>query len=184
MTPHLQIHYSLPYLKVLFDGYGHEPGDLNFDEVIGKTEKWGNNFTEFLRGYEEKIFEIMPKVTGYDWDEKYHVRIPLYLVYPFPKMPSFSDPLTLKVREDPIQTLGILLHELAHINIEEKMESEELQESLMTLVALRIMFLLQLDTQKVRALFECIYHKRFDKNLELPSLGFRTVKEYLSQLSN
>jgi len=179
MTPNLQIRYSLPYLKVLFEGYGHEAGDLTFDEVVGRTKKWGNNFKEFLREREEKVFEILPKVTGYDWDEKNHAYIPLYLVYPFPKMPSFSNPLTVKVREDPIVTFGIFLHELAHINIAAMIESSELRECIMTSAAIRVMELLSLNTSSTLELLGSIYKHRFNKDLEIiENIRTQTVKEY------
>ena len=83
----------------------HKKVNRNWDEV----KRLGKEFESKYKLEINKILKIIPKVVGKPWNEKI---IDVYMVDW--DGPSFSHPLTLKVREDLLLMLVILTHELLH----------------------------------------------------------------------
>ena len=70
---------------------------------------------QFLIKYIEeidKIVKMLPKITGKKWPVENGNEIEVYFVDW--KGPSFSHPVTLKIREDLLLMLAVLTHELGH----------------------------------------------------------------------
>jgi hypothetical protein len=83
----------------------HKKIDRSWEEV----KKIGKEFESQYKSEIKKIIKIIPKVVGKSWTERI---IDVYMVDW--DGPSFSHPLTLKVREDLLLMLVILTHELLH----------------------------------------------------------------------
>lgn len=80
-------------------------GDFTWDEV----KKYGEEFETKYKNEIKQIVEVIPEVVGKPWSQDY---MDVYMVNY--KGPSFSKPLTLKVRKDYLLMLVILTHELLH----------------------------------------------------------------------
>ena len=112
----IKFHYSWIYNEML-NRIGQ--GDYTWDEV----KKYGEEFETKYKNEIKQIVEVIPEVVGKPWSQDY---MDVYLVSY--KGPSFSKPLTLKVREDQLLMLVILTHELLHyfyvgsVNEPKKME--------------------------------------------------------------
>lgn len=81
---------------------------------------------DFIKIYTNKIEEIIreiPKITETNWPNKKEIDV--YVVGW--KGPSFSNPLTLRIRKDHSLTLATLTHELLHIMFKEEGPSLELE---------------------------------------------------------
>jgi hypothetical protein len=75
----------------------------------------------FERLYEEKIEKILKlieKETG-EWERKF---IPIYIIE---NHKSFSDPLTLKYRNDEKLMIVVLIHELLHNNVKKRFKDSK-----------------------------------------------------------
>lgn len=94
------------YSKVYFDCLNrHKRVNRTWEDVV----KLGRMFEQKYSKEIKKIIELIPKVLNQEWEEE---TIVVYIVdWPGP---SFSHPLTLKVREDLLLMLTILTHELIH----------------------------------------------------------------------
>lgn len=104
MNPKTVIRYSWIYNRI-------------FNPKITKEEffQLKKDCEEFKKLYEKYINEILvsiEKIHSKKWKYKF---IPIYIVKEAPN--SFSDPLTIKYREDPKYLLVVLAHELLHNNI-------------------------------------------------------------------
>jgi hypothetical protein len=135
------------------------------DETWKEVEKRGEALAELLSNYEDRIVEKLPKVTGYSWVYPQDSVISIYPIYPLPGLSSFSSPLTLMVREDPIISLGVLLHELSHVIVRKEFEDGNLQETIMSSIAIHIMEALGFPVKTTREHFAVIHRKRFDEDI-------------------
>ncbi len=94
--------YSHVYFQML---NAHKKVDRTWEEVV----RLGRSFEERYKREIKEIAETIPKVINQNWKEDV---IDVYFVDWCG--PSFSNPLTLKVREDLLLILVILTHELIH----------------------------------------------------------------------
>ena len=107
MRPRLELVYSYPLNRLFMRDFSYS--DLAYLKCSAK---------DFERIYEKNIvkdLELIPKFTGFNW-EKSH--IPIYVVKRCPE--SISHPLILRYYENPVLMYVLLIHELVHINIAEK----------------------------------------------------------------
>lgn len=98
----LEFIYSRVYFRHLNQ---YKKVSKNWDEV----KEIGKRFERKYKSEINKIIKIIPKIVGKPWRKK---EIEVYIVDW--NGPSFSHPLTLKVRKDLLLMLVILTHELLH----------------------------------------------------------------------
>jgi hypothetical protein len=98
----LEFVYSSFYFKNLNK---YHPIERTWEDVI----KIGKRFEKEYESEINKILDIIPQVMNMSWKRDY------IQVYPVDWAgPSFSHPLTLKVRDDGLLMLVVLIHELLH----------------------------------------------------------------------
>lgn len=114
----LNYNFSYVYHKNLNK---HNPADVNWEKIKG----YGKKFISKYKNAIEEIVKIIPKVTGKNWKKR---EIEVYFVSW--KGPSFSKPLTLKVRRDMLLMLTVLTHELLHNILDDKKSGMELEEEI------------------------------------------------------
>lgn len=94
------------YSKVYFDQLNtYKRVNRSWEEVVRLGGMFEQKYSEEIN----KIIEFIPQILNQDWQEEF---IEVYMVDWLG--PSFSRPLTLKVREDMLLMLTILTHELIH----------------------------------------------------------------------
>ncbi len=108
-----------------------------------------------------KILELIPKFTGYKWPENDLIKF--YIVNE--KGHSFSDPLTLKYYENNKLMFVILIHELAHYNINYFIKDSSEREQVMDLIAYYVCKELKIDIKKELEFLESI-RKKQNKNFK------------------
>jgi len=107
--------YSGVYYDML-NKYSH--GSYSWADV----KRLGEEFEKEYSADIDRILIEIPKVMNKNWDSN------TVEVYPMSwRGPSFSHPLTLKVREDKLLMLVILAHELLHSFFMDRSHSEEEQ---------------------------------------------------------
>ncbi len=104
MLPKTEIRYSIIYNKLFNENFTFE--DRN--KIIENSRK----FEELHKKYINEILKLIEKY-GFKWRKEY---IPIYIAKD--TKISFSDPLTLKYRDNERLMLVILIHELLHNNLE------------------------------------------------------------------
>lgn len=175
MIPKVVIKYDKKFAEEKFKEF-HPNKD--FEPVWKRIKILGKNFEPIFEKYITPILKLISKYSGFDWEEYVKDEIN---VYPVIRVPSYSHPLRLHLREDLVLTLGILIHELAHNNMSFKFPSREIQENVMSEVALAVLQDLNLETKESKKFFDMIYQNRFKTSR--PALPFdlekKTVKEYL-----
>jgi hypothetical protein len=154
----------------------------SFDSVWKEIISDGREFEKLFDQYKLRIIELVPQYSGFPWKQ---FAEPLIYIYPVKYFPSFSHPLTLHIRKDPIINLGMVIHELAHNNMPFEFPSEELQETIMTSVAVKILGDFALDSEKYLILSRQIFNERFGAELSIPPwFGDQSVKQYLMENKN
>ena len=133
----------------------------NFGKLWEDTKTYGSNFESYLKQYKSKILELIPEYSGYGWSEFAEPTIYVYPIHPSLRIPSFSHPLTLKVRENINLTLGVFIHELAHNNMNFKFPSLEIMEKAMATIAVKILETLNLSADSYRSFGVDVFEKRF-----------------------
>jgi len=98
----LRFNYSRVYFNCLNK---HKKVNTSWEDV----KRIGNLFEKKYNEEIKKILEIIPSILNKEWEQE---EINVYLVDWFG--PSFSHPLTLKIRDDTLLMLVILTHELVH----------------------------------------------------------------------
>ncbi|MCH7850736.1 MAG: hypothetical protein IH845_03790 [Nanoarchaeota archaeon] len=94
------------YSKVYFDCLNqHKKINRTWEDVV----RLGGMFEQKYSEETNKIIDLIPNILNQEWSEEI---IEVYIVDWIG--PSFSHPLTLKVREDTLLMLTILTHELIH----------------------------------------------------------------------
>ncbi len=99
----------------------HNPASVNW----GKIKVHGKKFVSKYENTIEEILNIIPKITGVGWKKN---EMEVYFVSW--KGPSFSKPLTLKVRKDMLLMLTILTHELLHNALDNKKPGIKLEKEI------------------------------------------------------
>ncbi|MCD6464279.1 hypothetical protein J7L02_02020 [Candidatus Woesearchaeota archaeon] len=173
----LKIKYSWIYNKQFYL-------DLSIEEFNNKI--WnrvlaiGKRFEKLYNKYIDRIVELIPKYSGFDWGECCETFIPIYLVKK--PGPSFSDPLTLKVRSDLKLMLVILTHELCHKNMEGVIDDPLLRENVMNLTTKFVFKDLKLNVEnQLEKLFQ-FTEQRFKKHYKPLSIDLSktSVKQFLT----
>ena len=97
---------SFKYSRIYFIELNrYKEVNRTWEEVIRLGAKFEERYKEEIK----EIVKIIPKVLNKNWPID---NIPIYMVDRIG--PSFSNPLTLKVREDLLLMLVVLVHELIH----------------------------------------------------------------------
>lgn len=95
---------------------------------------------------------------------------------------SISHPLTLSLKQDIDVTIGILIHELAHVNICFDFKEEEIQEVIMNSIAIAILTDLKIPSDSYKSFANYIFKQRFSKEFfDAINLKAMTVRKYLSK---
>lgn len=177
--PEIKFIYSESYCRVLYQATATETEkvSLTFEAVINYTIKFGKKLENLFLEHKKEILNIIQRISGFAWNEYADPYIFIYPVYPLRQLQSFSHPLTIKVREDSVLALGILIHELAHNNMNVPFSDSRLQEQIMSTIALIVLEELSLDPKNTRAFFEAVFQERFDKKFfPLKELKTKTVR--------
>lgn len=179
--PEIKVIYSKVYARTIYKLLNKNLTD--FEEFWEKIKEHSTLFENYLKIYQTRILELIPKYTGNDWPES--ARSVIY-VYPVKGIPSFSHPLTLNVREDPVLTLGIFIHELTHNNTYYfGFPSEEVMERTMNTIAIKVLKDLFLKADSYYSFAVEIFEKRFNSKFSTESkLDNKTVKDYLKELTS
>lgn len=149
----------------------------DFSEVWRQIKEYGAAFENYFHTRQEKIFELISKYSGYEWNK---FAEPTIYTYPVIGVPSFSHPLTINLKKDPIVTLGVFIHELLHNNMYFEFPSAELQECVMSTIALFILKDLALEDSEYYKFASEVFEKRFEKKFSLiEELKSVSVKTYL-----
>lgn len=106
MIPKIDVRFSFIYNKKF------NP-DFTVSDIF-KLKKDSRSFVELINKYIKDILNLIES-NNEPWEREY---IPIYIVSG--KIKSFSDPLTIKYRNNPKLLLLILIHELIHNNLTKK----------------------------------------------------------------
>ncbi|MDK2907903.1 MAG: hypothetical protein PWQ87_361 [Candidatus Woesearchaeota archaeon] len=142
------------YSKVYFRNLNrYKSTKRTWDEV----KEIGQKFEKRYRSEIEQIVEIIPKIVGRPWRREI---IEVYIVdWPGP---SFSHPLTLKVREDLVLMLVILTHELLHDFYFDERDSEKFEETINNYVR-EIFEKINIDADEQLKILKGFHEERFGK---------------------
>lgn len=108
MTPKTEIQYNYDFGKRL------HIGDRDFEQAWQDVVNWGGNFEEIYELYIDQILAIIPKLTGYPWEENADEFIPIYIVGDGDPL---SRPLTLPAQADTSAMLVQLIAQLIRQNL-------------------------------------------------------------------
>lgn len=112
--PEIEFRPSYIYAKQLSDH-----GRPDWIRIKSLSEELEREF----RKREQRILERISQLTGNRWKKSQ------IIVYPvLTKLKSFSDPLTISLKEDSWLNLVILIHELVHNILDKPITPRELQE--------------------------------------------------------
>lgn len=139
MVPKTELRYDYEYAKRLYRG------NQDFEGVWRQIIDQVGVFEEFYEKNINYILELIPRYTGFSWEEYSDNFIPIFLV---DSLPSFSHPLTLSINENLGMMLIELIHELAHCNMYCGFKSRELQEESLNLVTRAVIRDLDLDLKE------------------------------------
>ncbi len=133
----------------------HKHVNRTWDEV----KRIGHEFENKYKSEIEQIIKIIPEVVGKSWRRG---TIEVYIVdWPGP---SFSHPLTLKVRDDLLLMLVILTHELLHdFYFDDKDKNIEEIEELINKNVKKVFEKLNLDVSEQLKVLDSFHKKRFNK---------------------
>ena len=131
MLPKTEIRYSWIYNKQFNPEFTFKD---NYN-LKGDSQK----FEKLFKKYKAKILKAIEKETK-PWERRY---IPIYIV----KRPkgSFSDPLTLRYKEDAKFMLITLIHELLHNNLPKKFKTKKERHLYMSILMPKILKHIPLD---------------------------------------
>lgn len=138
--------------EIRFSGIYNKTLNSRFSEMESKKLiKKILKFEKYYKDKEKRILKLIEKYSGYRWKREY---IPVYIV-DF-KGKSFSDPLTLKFRENKEIMLIVLIHELVHNNIPHKIQNKfkDRRERLVNLVTKYVALDLKLNIKNTHIKFE------------------------------
>ena len=179
MLPKLELKISGPYNHILSDDFNYREYMADADKCIENFNKNFNKFkkrtTSFHKAFIKKqkiILKLIEKYSGYDWKGK---SIPIYLIN-ITQKPSIADPLTLKFRDNLDSMFILLIHELTHLNLPQKMQFDagnKRSEQWVNLITRYVALELKLDLNKATM-------KNFSEALELEwNLKNKTLKKFI-----
>jgi len=179
MIPKLEIRVSQAYTHILSDDFSYDDYKKDGNKVIDKYKIEFKKFKRSTRAfqiafnkYQKRISKLIEKYSGFAWRQKY---IPIYLVKMTQK-PSIADPLTIKFRGETDPMLLLVIHELTHLNLPEKMQFEvknRICEQWVNLITRYVAADLKLDMSNPPM-------RNFDDALELDwNLKVKTLKKFL-----
>jgi len=187
MIPKTEIVYSWPYIYALNLNLSKEEILALYKKIRDFGEK---RFKPLFNKYIDAILDTIPKVTGYKWEKNY---IPIYLMSM--RGQSFSFPLTIKIREDRLLMLVILIHELVHNNFyprgKEKMAEPDfasrrlLEDMAVDLVTREVVKKLEIKAYKQIKISSDFSSNHFlkGKNKKIKPLPINLTKETIKQSS-
>jgi len=157
MIPKTDLIYNHKYAERLYQG------KEDFDKVWHRIVALGADFEELYEELIDDILELIPRYSGFAWEEHSEDFLPVYLVG---EKPSFSHPLTLAVDDEPLIILKDFIYQLAHCNMFFGFVNDDLQEKCFGLVTEYVLEDLGLSTEKRETEWD-LHHK--------------TIKEYLNK---
>lgn len=179
--PRLNFIYSRPYLRLFFRMLNLHTQDYGFEEFLKEVMTEGKKFELIFQKYETEILKLISKYSGFEWSEKE----PFLNIYLVKNIPSFSHPLTLSLKKDTNLMIGILIHELAHTNMDFDFDNEVVQEGIMNSISIAILSDLSIASDSYRNFAYNIFRKRFlhefSENINVKEV---TVKNYLSSFNS
>jgi len=146
----IEFFYSPVYFRNLNK---YKPTEKPWPEV----KKLGQKFEKKYQAEIEQIARIIPKLTGKPWRRKV---TEVYIVDW--AGPSFSQPLTLKVRDDLLLMLVILTHELLHDFYLENKNIEKVETKINELVK-KVFAKLNIEAKKQIGVLQGFHEERFGK---------------------
>ncbi|NOY89234.1 MAG: hypothetical protein GXO93_07600 [FCB group bacterium] len=146
----VEFFYSAVYFRSLNK---YKSTKRTWDEV----KKIGKRFEKKYGSEISQIVKIIPKVIGKPWRRKI---IEVYIIDWIG--PSFSHPLTLKVRKDMLLMLVILTHEFLHDFYLGEANIEEVEETINKNVA-QVFKRLNIDATRQLKVLQDFHEKRFGK---------------------
>lgn len=156
MLPSIELMYNYEYARRL-----QAVSDDPFADAWQRIIRIGGDFEKIFDETIERILELIPQYSGYDWAEHADAVIPMYMVN---TPPSFAHPLTLAVNEEPVEMLTDCIYQLAHRNMYFGFLTEALQKTYVQAVVDHVLMALNLLEDHV-------------PKIDLTS---KTVKNYLS----
>lgn len=138
--------------EIRFNGFYNKILNSRFSERdFKKLIKKVLEFKRYYKNKEKRILRLIEKYSGYKWKREY---IPIYIV-DF-KGKSFSDPLTLKFRDNKEIMLVVLIHELVHNNIPNRIQNKFkiIRERLVNLITRYVALDLKLNIKNAPINFE------------------------------
>lgn len=136
MIPKTEIIYNYNYAKRLYRGQGI------FEDVWRRILGLGADLEIIFSEYSGYIMESVERYSGFFWEEFNDAELPVYLV---DSAPSFSNPMTVTVDEDPVVMLKDYITQLAHRNMSFGFKTDELRAKCVKLITDRIMVDLKLE---------------------------------------
>lgn len=122
-----------------------------------QVKELGKKFEKKYQPEINQIVRIIPKITGKPWRRK------IIEVYPVDwDGTSFSQPLTLKVRDNLLLMLVILTHELLHDFYRDEIDIEKAEERINEDVK-SVFEKLELDAEKQLEALHRFHENKFDK---------------------
>jgi len=156
MAPITDLIYNYDYAKRLHQSDG------SFEDAWMRIMEIGNGFEKIYEESISLILELITKYSGFSWEEHADNHLPIYMVG---SKPSFAQPLTLAVDDDPAVMLEDFIYQLAHRNMYFGFTTEELRDKCLRSVTDHV-----LDDLKLR--------KMEDRVLDLRQ---QPIKDYLKK---
>lgn len=109
MIPKTELIYNYEYARRI-----QGMTEAQFADPWQRIIRIGGDFEKLIEEYHAHIMELIAKYSGYDWAEHSDDFIPVYMIG---APPSFAQPLSLAVQEDPIEMLADYIYQLTHRNM-------------------------------------------------------------------
>lgn len=157
MIPRTDLIYNYNYAKRLYQG------KEDFDKVWHRIVALGADFEELYEELIDDILRLIPRYSGFVWEEHSQNFLSIYLVG---EKPSFSHPLTLAVDDEPLVMLKDFIYQLAHCNMFFGFTDDDLRDKCFGLVIDYVLEDLGLLAEKKKEEWD---------------LRHKTIKEYLNK---
>ena len=176
--PSLSFKISKVYIQQLYN-----PRIYQQPDVVEQLYRFRD---DFLAEYEDQLTDMLvfvEKYAGYRWEEYVDPFIAIYLV-DF-RRPSFSLPLTIKIRADKKLFLGVLIHELTHnlLDLDEIIGEDfsdfKFQEDAVNFVTVNVLHDLGISNDAYSRLWRLIYQQRFNCDFVIPA--WKTVRDEIEK---
>lgn len=148
----------------------------SFDDALKIIKERSSMLEDLFFKFENIILSGIEKYSGYNWDD-----ISKNIIYVYPiltKGKSFSDPLTISLKENKWLNLIILIHELTHNILEFNIEPHDYQEFLINEIVRHIV--IDIDEEDGLNAFE-EFSNFFEGNFEKLNLKKINIKTLLNK---